>query len=439
MKIHFKQGWSLSAWSLVAAFGAYFCMYAFRKPFTVGKYTDISMLGIEFKTVLVTAQVFGYMLSKFIGIKFVAEVKPSRRVVHLISLIGLAEFSLFLFGITAAPFNFIWLFSNGIFLGMVFGLVMGFLEGRKHTEAMASGMCVSFIIADGVVKSIGAYILEFGVSQFWMPAVAGMIFFPFLLVFAWMLSQIPSPSVQDIEARSLRTPMDRQERWQFFRKYAIGLVLLVMMYLLITILRSVRADFAPEIWTGLQASVSPNVYSWSEISVAFGVTILNGSAVLIRNNRIGFFFGISLSIAGAILVIFSLLGLHFGFISPFIFMVLHGLGLYLPYIAVHTTIFERMIAMTRDRGNMGYLMYLADSFGYLGYVVVLLARNLFGPVENFLSFFLTLSWIIAGLSIVLLVPCWYYFAHHPSTFNADLKEDLVQSRLKHSIGSTSCP
>ena len=53
-------------------------------------------------------------------------------------------------------------------------------------------------------------------------------------------------------------------------------------------------------------------------------------------------------------------------------MVLHGLGLYLPYVAVHTTIFERLIAMTRDRGNIGYLMYLADAFGYLGYVVVML-------------------------------------------------------------------
>jgi hypothetical protein len=96
-------------------------------------------------------------------------------------------------------------------------------------------------------------------------------------------------------------------------------------------------------------------------------------------------------------------------------MVLHGIGLYLPYIAVHTTIFERLIALTRDRGNVGYLMYLADSFGYLGYVAVLLARNALGPAEDFLAFFLTLSWVIAGACLVLLVPCWRYFATHPAT------------------------
>jgi hypothetical protein len=89
--------------------------------------------------------------------------------------------------------------------------------------------------------------------------------------------------------------------------------------------------------------------------------------------------------------------------------------LYLPYIAVHTTIFERLIAMTRDRGNIGYLMYLADAFGYLGYVVVLIARSWLGPAEDFLSFFVTLSWGIVAACVLLLVPCWLYFALHPAT------------------------
>jgi hypothetical protein len=95
-------------------------------------------------------------------------------------------------------------------------------------------------------------------------------------------------------------------------------------------------------------------------------------------------------------------------------MVLRGIGLYLPYIAVHTLIFERLIALTRDRGTIGYLLYLADSFGYLGYVGVLLARNLIGPIEDFVSLFLMLSWLIAGGCLVLLIPCWRSFARHPA-------------------------
>jgi hypothetical protein len=408
-------GLSLSAWCVVAAFGTYFCMYAFRKPFTAGAYSDVLLWGIGYKTVLVTAQVLGYTVSKFLGIKVVAEVSPARRAVLLLGLIAVAELALLLFALTPAPFNFIWLFCNGLPLGMVFGLVLGVLEGRRHTEALAAGLCTSFIVADGVTKSAGAFLVQQGVSEYWMPFAAGLVFVPPLLLFVWMLSRVPAPSVQDVTARSERTPMNGVERRQFFLRYALGLTLLVLAYLLVTILRSVRADFAPEIWSGMGVTGKPAIFTWSEGAVAIGVLVLNGSAVLIRDNRRAFSYALVLAIGGSVLLVTALLGLQAGVLSPFAFMVLHGLGLYLPYIAVHTTIFERLIAMTRDRGNIGYLMYLADAFGYLGYVVVLLARNALAPAENFLAFFITLSWLIAAGCVVLLIPCWYYFATHPAT------------------------
>jgi hypothetical protein len=409
------RGLSLSAWCVVAAFGAYFCMYAFRKPFTAATYQDVVVWGMGYKTVLVTAQVLGYTLSKFLGIKVVAEVPPHRRAALLLGLIAAAQVALLLFGLTPAPFNLFWLFCNGVPLGMVFGLVLGFLEGRQQTEALTAGLCSSFIVADGVTKSVGAALLRADVSEYWMPFLAGLLFVPPLLLFTWMLTRIPRPSRQDVVARSERTPMNRAQRWTFFRRYATGLTLLVLVFLLVTILRSVRADFAPEIWAGLQQTVPPATFAWSEIVVAAGVLVLNGSLVLFRDNRRAFFSGLAQAVGGAVLVGATLAALQQGALSPFAFMVLHGIGLYLPYIAFHTTLFERLIAMTRDRGNIGYLMYLADSFGYLGYVGVLLARNALGPTENFLAFFLTLSWVIAGACLVLLVPCWYYFASYPAT------------------------
>ena len=220
-------------------------------------------------------------------------------------------------------------------------------------------------------------------SESWMPCTAGLLFVPPLLLFVWMLARIPAPSRRDVAARSERTPMGGAERRAFFLRYAVGLTLLVLVYLLITILRSVRADFAPEIWAGLEAAVRPDVYAWSETAVAAGVLLLSGSVVFIQNNRRAFFAGLGLALAGTALVGCALLGLRAGVLSPFVFMVLHGLGLYMPYIAVHTTIFERLIAMTRDRGNIGYLMYLADAFGYLGYVVVLLVREHACPNREF--------------------------------------------------------
>src|SRR5262249_4688563 len=157
-----------------------------------------------------------------------------------------AQLALLLFGLVPAPYNFIFLFLNGLPLGMVFGLVMGFLEGRRATEALMAGLCASFILADGFTKSVGTYLLHEGVPEVWMPFVAGLLFAPPLILFVWMLTRIPPPTHRDIEQRSARTPMNRRERRAFFLKYGVGLTMLVLLYLMITILRSMRADFAPE-------------------------------------------------------------------------------------------------------------------------------------------------------------------------------------------------
>ncbi len=408
---------AVSAWCVVAAFGAYFCMYGFRKPFTVAGYDDALAWGLAYKPIAIVAQVLGYMASKFIGIKVIAELDPRRRVGLFLVLIGAAEAALVGFALTPAPWNIVWLFFNGLPLGMVFGLVLGFLEGRRHTEALAAGLCTSFILADGVTKSVGAELLRAGVSEFWMPAAAGLLFAAPLGLFAWMLSRIPPPSADDVAARSARAPMMQADRRAFFRRYGVGLTLLVAMFVMVTILRSVRSDFAPEIWQGLGVEVNPSAYAWTELVVALGVLVLNGSAVLIADNRRAFFFAMGLAIVGPVISLAAPAALRTG-MSPFGFMVLQGLGLYLPYIAVHTTIFERLIAMTRDRANIGYLMYLADACGYLGYVAVLLVRNVARPGGDFFAFYETLTWAISIACIVALVPCWRYFATHGATQRA---------------------
>ncbi|CAN5561537.1 DUF5690 family protein [soil metagenome] len=407
--------WSVAALAVVAAFGTYFCMYAFRKPFAVAKYTDCEPLwGVSFKTVLVVAQVLGYMVSKFVGIRTVAEVLPSRRVRTLLTQIGFAEVSLLLFALTPPPFNAIWLFSNGFFLGMIFGLVMGFLEGRRNTEALLAALCASFILADGVVKSVGSWLMEdCHVPQMWMPFAAGLLFVPPLLFFCAILRRVPPPDAADIAARTERTPMTAADRRRFLKRYGFGLVLIVFVFLLVTILRSVRADFAREIWEGLgvDTQADPSLFTRSELLVAAIILPLYSSISLIRNNRTAFFTGLGLAFLGFVLSVLVVQAWQQGSIAAFPFMVLLGLGLYSPYIAVHTTIFERFIALTRDRGTIGYLMYLADSFAYLGYVAVLLSREIvqYKPSEGILPFFLMLCTSLGIVAALMLIPAALYF------------------------------
>lgn len=397
-------------WSVVAAFGTYFCMYAYRKPFTAASFETLTEWGATFKTVLVTSQVFGYMVSKFIGIRFVSELPPRRRAVAILWLVLAGELALVLFGVTPAPWNAIWLFFNGLPLGMVFGLVLGFLEGRRASEALTAGLCASFILADGVTKTVGAELLRRGVPEVWMPSAAGGLFLPLLLVGVAMLSVIPPPSASDIAARAPRPPMTKGERRDLFWRYAIGLTSLVVAYLLITIVRSIRADFAPELWRGLGEEAAPGTFSQSEMLVAFGVLAINGSLVLVRDSRKAFFLSLGVCLLGGILMLAAVAGWFAGWLPPMPFMVLVGLGLYLPYVAMHTTVFERLLAMTRDRGNVGFLLYLADSFGYLGYVAVMLTRNAVPAQSRFLDFFLGVCLCEVVVATSGFAAAWWYFA-----------------------------
>jgi hypothetical protein len=395
----------------VAAFGTYFCMYAFRKPFTAATYDDVVVWGFAFKVVLVTSQTLGYMISKFIGVKIISEMPPHRRAVSILGLIGIAEVALVLFGIVPQPWNAVCLFLNGLPLGMVFGLVLGFLEGRRATEALAAGLCASFILADGVTKSVGSWLLLNQVPEAWMPAAAGGLFLLPLLLFVFMLTRVPPPNGHDVAARSERMTMTSTDRWGLYARYAPGLTLIVAIYLLISILRSIRSDFAPELWQDLlNTKAAPKTFTHSEIYVALGVMLINGTLCLVRDSRWAFFASLGVCGSGLVLLTGALLGWQAGSLSGFGFMVLVGLGLYLPYVAMHTTVFERFLAMTREKGNLGFLMYVADSIGYLGVVGVLLAKNLVEVKGSFSSFFVFICWIATGLSVACLVASAGYFA-----------------------------
>jgi hypothetical protein len=405
-----RNGIVVALWALTAAFGTYFCMYMFRKPFTAAAFEVETGWGIGLKFLLVASQVAGYTVSKFIGIKVVSELPPKYRALGIIGLIGMAELALVLFGIVPAPWNAVCLFLNGLPLGMVFGLVLGFLEGRRLTEALAAGLCASFILADGVSKSVGKWLLGQGVDQFWMPAAAGGLFLPFLGLFTWMLTGVARPDHGDIAARSERSEMTARERWALFSKHAIGLVCIIVLYLLVTVLRSLRADFQPEIWKGLGVEAEPSVFTTTELWVSVIVLLVNGSLVMMRNNRLAFYTSLGICAVGLGWMVAVVACRQGGWVDPFSYMVMIGLGLYLPYVAIHTTVFERLLATTRDKGTSSYLLYLADSFGYLGYVAVLLAKGLLAKQGDLLSLFENAAMLAGAGGLLLLATGTLAFA-----------------------------
>lgn len=399
----------LSIWAMSAAFGTYFCMYGFRKPYTAATFDGVMSFGVAFKTLAVTAQVFGYMLSKFIGIKVVPEMPPYRRATTILWLIGGAEVALLLFGLTPQPFNLVPLFFNGLALGMVFGLVLGFLEGRQVTEVLVAGLCASFILASGVSKSVGRWLLGMDVPEVWMPFCAGLIFLLPLFGFVWMLRKIPPATAADKDARSERTTMSGAERKAHFLRYAPGLCLIIFVYLTLTVIRSIRDDFGVELWQALGYMGKPSVFTTSEMWVMFGVLAITGATISLRSNRVAFYTSIGASALGLLAIVASCLAVQKEMVNGFWFMVLLGLGLYVPYVMIHTTVFERMVALLRDKATISYHMNMADAFGYLGYVILMATRGSLSERANLLEFFLSLTISLALVSVVLLIAAALYF------------------------------
>src|SRR5262249_48126062 len=144
-------------YAIVAAFSTYFCMYAFRKPFAAAKFDKQTFLGtmVALKTAIVISQIIGYALSKYIGIKVCSEARAGRRALTLVGLIVWAQAALVLFGLLPNNLKFIAIFLNGLPLGMVWGLVVWYLEGRRTSELLLAGLSCSYIISSGIVKDLG--------------------------------------------------------------------------------------------------------------------------------------------------------------------------------------------------------------------------------------------------------------------------------------------
>lgn len=402
--------WLITLYAAIAAFGTYFCMYAYRKPFTAASFSGMYFLHIDYKVWLVSSQVVGYMLSKFYGIRFISAMKGGNRAKTIVLLIVVSWISLLFFAITPAPYNILFLFINGFPLGMVWGVVFSYLEGRKTTEFMGAVLSVSFIFSSGVVKSVGkSLLLQYGVSEMWMPFLTGALFLLPAILFAWLLHHIPPPSEDDIRLRTVRKPMTPHERKAFLSLFFPGIIVIVFTYVLLTILRDFRDNFANELWTELGYNSQPSIFTRTEIPVSLIVLACMGLLIVVKDNFKAFLINHYIIIAGYAIALLSTILFTNRHITAVSWMTSTGVGLYLSYVPFNALYFERMIASYKVTGNVGFMMYIADAFGYLGSVLVLFLKNFIGLHLSWNAFFINAIYIITTIGMMGTVGAAIYF------------------------------
>lgn len=400
----------IGIYAAVAAFLTYTMIFGFRKSFTVCTFDGMTVGSLSYKTVLVLSQMMGYLMAKFYGIKFISELKRFGRNKIILLLVGIAWMAWLCFALIPAPYNIVFLFINGFPLGMLWGVVFSYVEGRRSTDFIGAALAVSFIFSSGFVKSVGGWLIQLGVTEFWVPFCTGLVFALPLLLFIYLMERIPAPDAEDEAARMNRTPMSAEQRKAFVRSFLPGIIACIFIYGFATIFRDIRDNFTADMWKEMGYLNQPAIFSKTETPITLVILALIGSMVIIKNSFKALmiahlFIAIGFIIAGVSTYLFTR-----GMVAPIWWMTLVGLGLYMVYIPFNSVFFERMIAAFRFTGNVGFLIYLADSFGYLGSVSVLLSKEIFKVQLNWVQFFSNSVMILSVVGVGITVyAAWYFY------------------------------
>lgn len=400
----------LSVYTALAAFSTYSCMYAFRKPFAVATFQGYTFCGIDYKIWLIIVQLIGYTTSKYYGIKFISEMKGHKRALYILIFIAIAWVSLLLFALTPRPFNIFFLFTDGFPLGMIWGLVFSYLEGKRSTDFMGAVLCTSFIFSSGFVKSVGDFtMLYWHISEFWMPFVTGSIFIIPLVISVFLLEQIPPPDAKDEQMRTIRAPMNKVERKKFIRTFWLGLIFLIAIYVLLTVIRDLRDNFAADIYLELGITDNADIFTTTEIPISIVILLSMSLLVLVKNNFKAFIISHFFVIGGLLICGISTWIFFFSHKDPILWMILTGLGLYFGYVPFNYLLFDRLIATFKHVSNIGFIIYVADSSAYSGSIIVLLLKHFAGLHLTWKHFYMDVLFFVSVIGIALAICSIFYF------------------------------
>ncbi|MBA4167941.1 MAG: hypothetical protein H0X41_10435, partial [Chitinophagaceae bacterium] len=174
------------------------------------------------------------------------------------------------------------------------------------------------------------------------------------------------------------------------------------------VMRDIRDNYMGNIWTELGYGSDYSIFTKTETNTSLIILAIMGLLVLIRRN-INALLLVHIVVAAGLLIAG---GSSFLFISHAIngaqWMQLVSLGLYIGYIPFNCIFFERLIASFRIKGNVGFLIYFADAFGYLGSVLVMLGKEFLPMRISWSQFY---SHGVAVVALIGIAGTCYSFAY----------------------------
>lgn len=397
-------------WAGGAALLSYSLVYALRKPFTAASFENAEFFDLDYKVVVTISQILGYVISKFIGIKLISELKAEERFRFILTSVLLAEASLILFGLLSTPFNVAAMFLNGLSLGCMWGVIFSFIEGRRVTDILASLLGVSMVVSSGTAKSVGLYVMNhLHVSEFWMPALIGAVALPLLLLLGWALNRLPKPTQEDIAMKSERETLNGRQRRELFKSYMPFLSMLFVANIAIVVLRDIKEDFLVNIID--VSSYSPWLFAQIDSIVTLIILGIFGLMVFVKDNLKALSVLFVLIMSGMVVMSVVSFGQEQFRLSPVAWLFIQSLCLYITYLTFQTIFFDRFIACFRIRGNVGFFIVTTDFLGYTGTVVVLVLKEFCNPNIDWALFYNQLAGYVGIFCCILFACSFVYFLY----------------------------
>jgi len=407
---HSKKQLAIAVLSAIIAFMAYTSVYAFHKPFSVATYNNISFWSIRYQTLLIISQGLGYMLSKFAGISFIGGLKRLHRWKISAVLMGSAWVSLLMLALVPAPWGMLCMLVNGFMLGFMWGIVFSYIEGRRATDFIGSVMAISFAFAGGFTRSVALWLRDdWHITDRWLSFVTGLVFVLPMVLLIFLLEKLPPPDEQDVQQRTVRLPMMAAERKRFLQRFGWGIVAVAIAYIFLTIMRDIRDNFMVNIFNELGYGGKPAVLTQTETNTSVIMLLLMSMLVFCRSNIRALGWAHLMVVAGFLLAGIASALFITGYMNGLLWMQLAGLGLYMGYIPFNCIFFERLIAAFKITGNVGFLIYLVDAWGYLGSLTIMLSKELFKIQLSWAQFYPVCVVVFSILGLLGTIFSWRYF------------------------------
>lgn len=361
----------LSAYSLL-----YYSSIFFIKTsmFSASWAREDRFLHLDFKAALALAQTAGYLVGKGPSMAYSPKLERHQLPAALLAVIW-GSGSMVLVMALGPP----WLGVPAVAMACVFlapswSVLQRFIEGRSHTEAIVAVTSFAYIGVSGIVKTCGAQLLRWGLTERRMVACCVLGGVCVGSVSGLAVAAHPPPSAADVRRRGHRERITsvRAEGAMLFRRYGTGLGITMAAYVLCGALRAYRDYFQVELYSaaGINSSHT-SVFALGEGVISALVLVTCAGFSRIHDNMRAMYSILATSAAGGVIIVVVTASWLAGSVAGVFWVVGVGCGTFLAYVPLGTMIFDRLLAAAGESLTSSLLQLVADTCVLVGTAALL--------------------------------------------------------------------